>query len=83
MVTSSLHTTDTEVEFADDIQLVSTTDLKGDITYANPAFCQVAGYRLEEMLGQHHNLVHHPTCPRQRLPISGPTCRRANHGEAW
>ena len=64
MVTSSLHTTDTEVEFADDIQLVSTTDLKGDITYANPAFCQVAGYRLEEMLGQHHNLVRHPGMPK-------------------
>ncbi|ENC6422196.1 PAS domain-containing methyl-accepting chemotaxis protein [Aeromonas veronii] len=64
MVTSSLHTTDTEVEFADDIQLVSTTDLKGDITYANPAFCQVAGYRLEEMLGQHHNLVRHPDMPK-------------------
>ncbi|MCD6616136.1 methyl-accepting chemotaxis protein [Aeromonas veronii] len=64
MVTSSLHTTDTEVEFADDIQLVSTTDLKGDITYANPAFCQVAGYRQEEMLGQHHNLVRHPDMPK-------------------
>lgn len=64
MVTRSLHTTDTEVEFADDIQLVSTTDLKGDITYANPAFCQVAGYRLEEMLGQHHNLVRHPDMPK-------------------
>ncbi|MFM5292763.1 methyl-accepting chemotaxis protein [Aeromonas veronii] len=64
MVTSSLHTTDTEVEFADDIQLVSTTDLKGDITYSNPAFCQVAGYRLEEMLGQHHNLVRHPDMPK-------------------
>ncbi|WP_429216422.1 methyl-accepting chemotaxis protein [Aeromonas veronii] len=64
MVTSSLHTTDTEVEFADDIQLVSTTDLKGDITYANPAFCQVAGYRLEDMLGQHHNLVRHPDMPK-------------------
>ncbi|WP_429077202.1 methyl-accepting chemotaxis protein [Aeromonas veronii] len=64
MVTSSLNTTDSEVEFADDIQLVSTTDLKGDITYANPAFCQVAGYRLEEMLGQHHNLVRHPDMPK-------------------
>ncbi|WP_429239892.1 methyl-accepting chemotaxis protein [Aeromonas veronii] len=64
MVTRSLHTTDTEVEFADNIQLVSTTDLKGDITYANPAFCQVAGYRLEEMLGQHHNLVRHPDMPK-------------------
>ncbi|WP_421243758.1 methyl-accepting chemotaxis protein [Aeromonas sp. 601019] len=64
MVTSTLHTTDTEVEFTDNVQLVSTTDLKGDITYANPAFCQVAGYRLEEMLGQHHNLVRHPDMPK-------------------
>ncbi|WP_421249181.1 methyl-accepting chemotaxis protein [Aeromonas sp. 603359] len=64
MVTNTPHTTDTEVEFTDNVQLVSTTDLKGDITYANPAFCQVAGYRLEEMLGQHHNLVRHPDMPK-------------------
>ncbi|MGL5325314.1 MAG: methyl-accepting chemotaxis protein [Aeromonas sp.] len=64
MGTSTLHTTDTEIEFNDNVQLVSTTDLKGDITYANPAFCQVAGYRLEEMLGQHHNLVRHPDMPK-------------------
>ncbi len=64
MASSALHTIDTEVELTDNIQLVSTTDLKGDITYANPAFCQVAGYRLEEMIGQHHNLVRHPDMPK-------------------
>lgn len=53
-----------EVIYDESEQLVSTTDLKGDITYANPAFCRIAGYSLEEMQGQHHNLVRHPDMPK-------------------
>lgn len=55
---------DEEVTYSEHDQLVSTTDLQGDITYANPVFCQVAGYTLEEMVGQHHNLVRHPDMPK-------------------
>ncbi|MEY8213362.1 MAG: PAS domain S-box protein, partial [Colwellia sp.] len=49
-----------EVRFADTEQLVSITDLDGRITYANPEFCEIAGYALEEIVGQHHNIVRHP-----------------------
>jgi len=45
-------------------QLVSTTDLKGIITYANPEFCDIAGYSLDELIGQHHNIVRHPDMPK-------------------
>lgn len=44
--------------------LVSKGDLEGRITYANEAFQQVSGYRLEEMLGQPHSLFRHPAMPR-------------------
>jgi len=53
-----------EVRFAETDQLVSITDLDGRITYANPEFCEVAGYTLKELVGQHHNVVRHPNMPK-------------------
>jgi len=44
--------------------IVSKTDLKGRITYANSVFLRVAGYREAEVLGQPHSLVRHPEMPR-------------------
>ncbi|WP_445765830.1 methyl-accepting chemotaxis protein [Rheinheimera sp.] len=52
-----------EVNFNAEQELVSTTDLRGVITYANPAFCQVAGYSVEELQGKNHNVVRHPDMP--------------------
>lgn len=48
---------------AEDI-IVSKTDLKGRITYANRTFCRLAGYTEHELLGQPHNLIRHPEMPR-------------------
>ena len=45
--------------------LVSTTDLKGRITYCNPAFIHVSGYQREELLGQPHNMIRHPDMPEE------------------
>jgi aerotaxis receptor len=47
------------------VTLVSTTDLKGRITYCNNAFELVSGYAREELLGQPHNLVRHPDMPEE------------------
>jgi len=44
-------------------QIISTTDLKGRITYVNQVFCDVAGYTEEELLGKAHNIVRHPDVP--------------------
>lgn len=44
--------------------IVSKTDLKGHITYANEVFCRVAGYSREELLGAPHKIVRHPDMPR-------------------
>jgi len=43
--------------------IVSKTDLKGIITYANDALCEISGYSREELLGQPHNIVRHPDNP--------------------
>lgn len=43
--------------------VVSKTDLKGVITYANPAFIEISGYTREELMGHAHNIVRHPDMP--------------------
>ena len=48
----------------DEGSLVSKTDPKGIITYANDLFCQLSGYKLEELIGQPHNIVRDPDMPQ-------------------
>ncbi|MDX1352896.1 MAG: methyl-accepting chemotaxis protein, partial [Thiomicrorhabdus sp.] len=48
-----------------DILLVSHTDLKGNITYANEAFVEASGYHCDELIGEPHNLLRHPDVPAQ------------------
>jgi len=40
--------------------IFSRTDLKGIITYASEAFCELSGYSLLELVGKAHNVVRHP-----------------------
>ncbi len=47
----------------DDI-IVSKTDTKGIITYANEVFLNLAGYTESEILGANHNIIRHPDMPR-------------------
>lgn len=39
--------------------VVSKTDARGIITYANKAFCDISGYTEKELLGKSHNIVRH------------------------
>ncbi len=43
--------------------IVTKTDLKGVITYANDAFVEMSGFNREELLGAHQNIVRHPDMP--------------------
>lgn len=52
-----------ENTYPDNIRLISTTDTQGIITYANPEFCQVAGFTHEELIGKQHSIVRHPDMP--------------------
>lgn len=60
-----VHLIDEEVTFPPSAELVSTTDTRGVITYANEEFCQVAGYRYEELVSHNHNIVRHPDMPSE------------------
>lgn len=55
--------TTNERSFGDKVEIISTTDLKGVITYANQEFCDVAGFTLDEVLHKSHNIVRHPDMP--------------------
>jgi PAS domain S-box-containing protein len=56
--------TNKELFFPPDDIIVSKTDPKGRITYANRMFCRLAGYSEAELLGQPHSIVRHPDMPR-------------------
>ncbi len=44
--------------------IISRTDLKGNITYANETFCEISGYEMSELIGKPHNIVRHPDMPK-------------------
>lgn len=44
--------------------IVSRTDLKGIISYANETFAEISGYSVEELIGKPHNIVRHPDMPK-------------------
>ncbi|MEA1916767.1 MAG: PAS domain-containing protein [Campylobacterota bacterium] len=44
--------------------LVSQTDEKGVILFANDDFCKIAGYEIDELVGKPHSIVRHKDMPR-------------------
>ncbi len=52
-----------DVEYSFDKNLIYETDLSGIITYANQNFCEVSGYRREELIGKNHSIFKHPDVP--------------------
>ncbi|MFT3847933.1 MAG: PAS domain-containing methyl-accepting chemotaxis protein [Propionivibrio sp.] len=59
----NLPVTNVETILPDNQFIYSRTDLKGVITEANEAFCNVSAYSRDEMVGQPHNMVRHPDMP--------------------
>ncbi|SDP31651.1 methyl-accepting chemotaxis sensory transducer with Pas/Pac sensor [Ralstonia sp. 25mfcol4.1] len=55
--------TQREHPLSPDDYLISRTDLKGRITFANRAFVETSGFSSAELLGAPHNLVRHPDMP--------------------
>jgi aerotaxis receptor len=59
----NLPITGRDISFSETANILSTTDLNGDITYVNPDFIKISGFEENELLGQHHNIVRHPDMP--------------------
>ncbi|VTR78076.1 PAS domain-containing protein [Cellulomonas hominis] len=56
--------TGVERAFGPEEIIVSKTDPRGLVTYANDVFVRVSGYDEQQILGQPHNLIRHPAMPR-------------------
>jgi len=54
-----------EIKLTSESFLLSETDEKGIIRYANDEFCEYAEYTLEELIGKPHNIVRHPDMPKE------------------
>ncbi len=53
-----------ETEIPKDEVIISRTDLKGIITYANETFANISGYAVDELIGRPHNILRHPDMPK-------------------
>jgi aerotaxis receptor len=69
-----------EIELDTKSFLVSETDEKGRIRFANDDFCNVAGYSREELIGKPHNIVRHSDMPKVAFEDLWKTIRQ---GKIW
>jgi PAS domain S-box-containing protein len=53
-----------EIVLAEDDVLISATDCKGRITFANSKFYEIAEYQRGELLNKPHNIIRHPDMPK-------------------
>lgn len=67
-----------EVKLSKDTMIVSETDAKGSIVYANSDFCEIAGYSKEELIGKPHNCVRHPDMPKAAFKDLWDTIQKGN-----
>ena len=70
---------DEQYTFEDGI-IISETDLKGLITYANRRFCEISGYEKNELKGKTHNIVRHPDMPKSLFQNMWETIQA---GKSW
>ena len=69
-----------EIVLDDYAFLVSETDEKGIIIFANDDFCKIAGYGIDELIGKPHNTVRHPDMPKAAFKSLWDTVQK---GEVW
>ena len=60
--------------------LVSETDAKGTILFANEDFCKIAEYTIDELIGNPHSMVRHKDMPKAAFADLWKTVQR---GEIW
>lgn len=60
--------------------LVSETDAKGVIRFANEDFCSIAEYNVDELIGEPHSMVRHQDMPKAAFKSLWDTVK---NGETW
>ena len=69
-----------EIKLSIDTMIVSETDARGNILYANLDFCKIAGFTMEELIGKPHNIVRHKDMPKVAFEDLWKTIQR---GDIW
>lgn len=54
----------TEIHLTDRMLIISETDERGYITFANEDFVIMSGYSYNELIGRPHNILRHPGMPK-------------------
>jgi len=60
--------------------IISSMDTKGVIIDANDAFCKISGYTKDELIGKNHNIIQHPTMPKE---INDDIWKTISSGKEW
>lgn len=71
---------DDEYVLPDDEVIITHTDVRGCIMYANPGFLRSSGFTLDECMGQPQNIVRHPDMPEAAFADLWRTIRS---GKPW
>ncbi len=67
-------------DFRDSQRIVSTTDTKGVIKEVNQDFVDISGFEPEELIGQAHNIIRHPSMPKDAFAELWQHCKSK---KAW
>lgn len=57
---SYVKTIEKQMRLIDKNIIISSTDLKGNITEVSDAFCKISGYKKEQLIGKSHRIIKHP-----------------------
>jgi aerotaxis receptor len=57
------HLTGREVQLSSRDEIVSSSNLRGDIEFCNDTFCRISGFSHDELINQPHNILRHPQMP--------------------
>ena len=64
----------------DEHAIIARTDLNGKIIYVNKKFCEISGYRVDELIGSDHRLINSGTHPKEFFEQMW---ERIKFGDSW
>lgn len=67
-----------EISLSREIMIVSETNEKGQIIYANEDFCKISGFSKDELIGQPHNIVRDSEMPKSAFQDLWKTIQSGN-----
>lgn len=73
-------TTDRAFILQESDEIVSSSNLRGDIVFCNDTFCRVSGFSMAELTNQPHNIIRHPDMPPA---VFASMWQRLKSGQPW